>query len=76
MTKAGRPSCNANSSVAVFQSVGCRKRSAGLRVPGVQLPASCLIESCKTGAFLQEMESLRAADLELYGSYFVQRKGS
>ena len=56
------------------KGVGRGKGSAGLGVAGIQFPASCLIESFKTGAFLQETESSRAANLELYGDYFVRKK--
>lgn len=39
-------------------------------------PASCLTVSFKTGAFLQEMESLRAANVELYGNHCVEKRGN
>lgn len=55
------------------KGVGLKKGCAELGVPSIQFPASCLTESFKTGAFLQEMESLRAANLQLYESSFVPR---
>lgn len=56
------------------KGVGRKKGCPGLGVPGIQFPASCLTESFKTRAFLQEMESPRAANLQLSESSFVPRR--
>lgn len=74
MTNAGRLSCNANSSMDVFQRCWMWERLCWDQ--SRSHPATCLTESFKMGAFLQEMESLRAVHAELYGNDFVKNRGN
>lgn len=75
MTKAGRLSCNANSSVDLFQRRSwMQKRLCLLRAPDFQFIVSCLIESFRFGVFLQRTWVLET--WSFIETCFAQERGS